>query len=243
MNAFLLAAGLGTRLRPLTNEIPKCMVDICGKPLLQWWLEKLEGLGIEKALVNTHHLPQQVAEFAENYEGDIDIVLFHEPELLGSAGTVRENKAFVDEQNFLIIYADNLTNVNLRGIIDYHRSKGGVLTMGVMEMPRPETRGIAVLNDDGIVAQFVEKSPDPPGKLANAGIKAASPELFTFLEDKTPLDFGFDIFPKMVGIMHGYELNGYLRDIGNPEDLEAAREDWAELIRKQQIVLYEDYRI
>ncbi|MBD3233587.1 MAG: NTP transferase domain-containing protein [candidate division Zixibacteria bacterium] len=236
MNAFLLAAGLGTRLRPLTNEIPKCLVDICGKPLLQWWLEKLEAINIERTLINTHHLPQQVAEFAENYGGDIDIVLFHEPELLGSAGTVRENMNFVNDDHFLIIYADNLTNVDLRGIIDYHSSKDAVFTMGVMEMPRPETRGIAVLNDNGIVVEFVEKSPNPPGKLANAGIKVASPELFAFLDDKTPLDFGFDIFPKMVGIMHGYELNGYLRDIGNPEDLKAARMDWAELIRKQQIV-------
>jgi len=242
LNAFLLAAGLGTRLRPLTDEIPKCLVEICGKPLLQWWLEKLEDTGIRKVLINTHHLPNQVEAFAGSYKGNIDIILFYEERLLGSAGTVRANREFIENDDFLIVYADNLTDIKLDGIIKYHLSKKPVMTMGVMEMPRPETRGIAVPDENGVIVEFIEKSANPPGKLANAGIKVASPKLYDYLQEKkVPLDFGFDIFPKMVGKMHSYELSGYLQDIGNPADLKSARESWMRILQgRQHGILKED---
>ncbi|MBD3169479.1 MAG: NTP transferase domain-containing protein [candidate division Zixibacteria bacterium] len=233
MNAFLLAAGLGTRLRPLTCEIPKCMVEICGKPLLGWWLEKLEALSIEKVLINTHHLAPQVERFVAENNFNINIELFHEDELLGSAGTIKANRGFIDDKDFLIIYGDNLTNIDLKPMIDHHVEKSPVMTMGLMEMPRPETRGIAVLNDDNVITDFVEKSANPPGNLANAGLKVASPELFNYLDgDKKPLDLGFDILPRLIGKMHGFVLEGYLQDIGNPEDLESARKNWKSLVSK-----------
>ncbi len=235
MKAFLLVAGLGTRLRPLTNNIPKCLMDICGKPLLEWWLEKLESLGVESVLINTYHLAEKIEDFVADYDGEIDIKLFYEEELLGSAGTVRENRDFVGEDDFLIIYGDNLTDVDIRPMIEFHRRKKSPLTMGVMRMPRPETRGIAVLDKDGLIVEFVEKSPNPPGDLANAGIKVASPKLFDYLTGrKIPFDFGFDVFPKMTGVMYGYELSGYLQDIGTPSDLESARRQWAFIIEKEQ---------
>ncbi|MCP4632801.1 MAG: nucleotidyltransferase family protein [candidate division Zixibacteria bacterium] len=235
MNAFLLAGGLGTRLRPLTNTIPKCLVDICGKPLLQWWLDNLIDMGIEKVLINTHHLPDKVKEFVDGYQGNIDTILFYENELLGSAGTVRCNKVFIDNTDFLIIYADNLTNIDLHGMIDFHKSQESIFTMGVMEMTKPETRGIAVLGTENVVTDFVEKSPSPPGNMANAGIMIASPKIYDYFDsDTTPLDFGYDILPKLIGTMYGYELKGYLQDIGNPDDLKSARENWNRIWNSQQ---------
>lgn len=236
MNAFLLAAGLGTRLRPLTNEIPKCMVDICGRPLMEWWLIKLEECGVKKALVNTHHLPEKVREFVGTYDGGVEIVLSHEDKLLGSAGTVRANRDFIEDKPFFIIYADDLTDVKLDGIMDFHLKNNAILTVGVMEMPCPEARGIAVLDDDGVITEFVEKPPNPPGKLANAGIMAASPELYGCFDDrKTPLDFGYDILPAMAGKMYGFRLEGYLQDIGTPDDLDSARTKWGEMIASNQV--------
>jgi mannose-1-phosphate guanylyltransferase len=234
LNAFLLAAGLGTRLKPLTLEIPKCLVDVCGKPLLGWWLEKLDNFGIQKVLINTHHLAHEIKDFIEKYESKMEITSFHEETLLGSAGTVRENLDFADKDDFLIIYADNLTDVSLEGITDFHRRNSALLTVGVMEMPRPKTRGIIVMDDKGIVVRFKEKPANPPGNLAFAGILVASPKISAYLEDdKLPLDFGYDVLPKMVGKMHGYELKGYLQDIGNPEDLESARNKWADIITRK----------
>ena len=122
MKAFLLAGGLGTRLRPITYKIPKCLVSINGKPLLKWWIKLFEKHGINHVLINLHHLAEQVENFIRNYDTDIQFELFYEECLLGSAGTIRANKSFIDNTKFLIAYADNLTNFNITQFLEYHNS-------------------------------------------------------------------------------------------------------------------------
>jgi mannose-1-phosphate guanylyltransferase len=112
--AFLLAAGRGERLRPLTDKIPKCLVPIGGRPMLSIWLDLLEYHDITDVLINVHHLPQVVLEFVKQYRGPVNIRTFHEEKLLGSAGTIRENRDFVEgEESFWVFYADNLTSADL----------------------------------------------------------------------------------------------------------------------------------
>lgn len=133
MKAFLLAAGKGTRLQPITDTIPKCLVEIGGIPLLEIWLRQLATAGVDDVLVNTHHLAEQVREYvAARPEPLPRVTLFHEDELLGSAGTVAANREWIGEdKDFLVVYADNLTDVDIRELIAFHRERCGC--MGVWE--------------------------------------------------------------------------------------------------------------
>jgi len=235
MKAFLLAAGKGTRLRPITEEIPKCLVPIKGKALLKIWLEHLYGHGVDEVLISTHHLAAQVEAFArENRNGVPRIRLSYEPALLGSAGTVWANKDFVDqEDDFFIIYADNLTNLTLSHMLLYHRRHAGPLTMGLFKSSSPESCGIAAVDGERLIVGFEEKPKKPKGNLANAGIYVASQQFFKFfpadeISAEVPLDFGHHILPRLVGNMYGYVVDSFLMDIGTLENYELAQRIWAD---------------
>ena len=246
MKAFLLAAGLGVRLRPITNTIPKCMIPIGGKPMLHHWFSLLTEHGITDILINLHHLPQKVIEYLKslkvrtqglNFEfpalnhchqvSDFNITLFYEEELMGSAGTIRENANWVrSETEFIIAYADNLTNANLTKLLQFHSEKKPILTMGLFHSDYPQACGIALLDENGMVVSFVEKPQKTESNLANAGIYVASPEIFSYIPEGNVVDLGHDVLPKLVGKMYGCEIDGYLRDIGTPENYKKAQEEW-----------------
>ncbi len=236
MKAFLLAAGLGTRLRPLTNSIPKCLVPIAGKPLLQWWFELLELHHVDEVLINLHYFSDRVREFAESYKGNLKIRLFHEETLLGSAGTLAANKEFVkDEKSFLILYADNLTNFNLSEFAKFHESKNVPFSMALFRAANPTACGIAELNNENIIVEFVEKPKEPKSDLANAGIYIAAPEVLDLIPDLDLADIGFHLLPQLQGKMAGMEIKDYLIDIGTLESLAKAEKDWPVIIGKKKV--------
>jgi len=236
MKAFLLAAGLGTRLWPITEEIPKCLIPINGKPLLQIWFELCEIHGITDVLINTHYLANQVTDFIKQKRdatSHLSIKLTYEPDLLGSAGTIFKNRNFVEnEKEFFVLYADNLTNIDLGKLIKFHKSHGDLFTMGLFKTDRPTTCGIAELDGNGGVISFEEKPKVPRANLAAAGIYVASPEIFKFFphyEGKDvddPLDLGFHVLPKLIGHMYGYLIDGYLLDIGDMASYQRAQREW-----------------
>lgn len=235
MKAFLLAAGLGTRLRPYTDTIPKCLMPICGRPLLGIWLDLLEFHGVTEVLINTHHLEGKVRDFIASENGRcIKISLVHEDILLGSAGTVFKNRSFIkDGLPFLIIYADNLTNADLTGLIDFHKMvslKGSLFTMGLIRAPEPERCGIVTIDKNMFITDFTEKPENPASDLANCGIYITDQRIFDFFPENASaseiLDFGFDIIPSLKGKMYGYNINGYLRDIGTLESYSSACNEW-----------------
>lgn len=231
MKAFLMAAGLGTRLRPITNTIPKCMVPIKGRPLLSWWMELFEKHNISDVLINTHYLAEPVRNFISSYNrqsNKVRIYESYEPTLLGSAGTLKENKKFVeDESSFLICYADNLTNTNLSELIFWHEQVNPVLTMGLFYTNNPTGCGIATLNDKHIITEFVEKPKHPASNLANAGIYVAGQEIFNYIPaGKGETDMGKDVLPLLIGKMAGYEIKDYLLDIGTIDNYQKAQEEW-----------------
>lgn len=228
MKAFLLAAGYGTRLRPLTDTVPKCLVPVCGKPLLAHWFELLEYHGVTDVYVNTHYLAEKVRDFISlhnNKNCEITAHEMYEEKLLGSGGTVKSGRNYVGDDDFLICYADNLTNMDLSALIKKHKESKPVLTMALFRTNKPEMCGIATLSGE-IIADFTEKPKNPASNLANAGIYVASKELFDYLPDKEVIDFGYDVLPALCGKMIGVEQDSYLIDIGTPDNYKSAQEDW-----------------
>jgi mannose-1-phosphate guanylyltransferase len=230
MKAFLLVAGKGTRLRPLTDTIPKCLVPIKGKPLLRIWLELLKKHGITDVLINLHYLPDMVADYLAKDDSGVKVTTSYEPALLGSAGTVRANRAFVEnERCFFIIYGDNLTDVNLTKMAQFHISHNSVFTIGLFRTNKPQQSGIAEIDQTGFVRSFVEKPAYPKSDLANAGIYVSGTGLFDLIPKKSPADFGFDVLPVLAGRMHGYVIDEFLMDIGSFENYETANKKWGGL--------------
>ena len=228
MKAFLLAAGLGTRLRPLTNRIPKCLVLINGKPLLAYWIELMERHKITDVLISMHHFTDQIKAFIATYESySINFHFYEETALIGSAGSLRDSKDFVSDTNdFFIFYADNLTNINLTDFLAYHHLKKQSFTMALNRVVNPSRCGIAELNNDGIITSFIEKPKEPRSNLANAGVYVAKPEVLNLIPEKHIADIGYDLLPQLVGRMAGWKTKDYLLDIGTLENLDRAQKEW-----------------
>lgn len=229
--AILLAAGFGTRLRPLTETLPKCLIPVNGRPLLDYWMELLERQGVAEVLVNTHYLAEQVEEYVRHYKGSLRIELFHEEELLGSGGTLAACRDFVaGDQQFLILYADNLTDIDFSELIRFNREQPAPLTVGLFHAENPSACGIVQLDEQGVIVAFDEKPAAPNGDLASAGIFVAAPGLFEYFNPSVqPYDFGGHVLPTMTGKINGLLLRGYLRDVGTLENLRRAEREWRAL--------------
>ena len=231
MRALLLAAGTGTRLRPLTLRIPKCLVEISGHPLLERWLELLLEAGIDRVLVNTHWLAQQVDSYCRSsrFGGSVDLV--HEVELLGTAGTILANEAYFAKEPFLVAHADNLTDFDVNGLRAAHdlRPDHCCMTMLAFETDAPKTCGILELDGSHVVQRFHEKVDDPPGSLANAAVYILEPEVIHYISrcGRNTVDFSTEVIPAFVGRILAVQTRGYHRDIGTPASLAAAVRDVA----------------
>ena len=228
MKAVLLAAGLGTRLRPLTDHTPKCLVEVGGRTLLDTWLDALDAAGVDEVLVNLHHLPHLVEAhllLTRRVGPVVHTVL--EPELLGSAGTLRANADFVrGEEMFLALNADNLTDFDPAVLVAAHRAGGHAATLSVFRAPDPTQCGIVEVTD-GLVTGFEEKPAHPRSELANAGMYAFGPEVLDLVEGPDPRDIGFHLLPRLVGRAGVVDIgDAWLCDIGTPEALDRARREW-----------------
>ena len=231
MRGFLLAAGVGTRLRPLTNAIPKCLVPIRGTPLVAIWLEWCAMYGIDEILLNSHAHSERVREFVDAYRGPVRVTLTHEPELLGSAGTLHVNRDFVAaEKEFAVLYADVLTNCRFDRLLDFHRIRHSPVTLGTYRVPNPTQCGIIVSDDSGRVVEFVEKPQFPKADTAFSGILIGGPALLDRVPEKTPSDIGFDVLPELVGAMFAFPITDYVFDIGTMEKYEQAQREWPGLV-------------
>lgn len=227
MKAIILAAGLGTRLRPLTATIPKCLVPIHGVPLLELWLRECERAGVEAVLVNTHHLAECVSEFAAARRG-VPIELAYEPTLLGSAGTIAANWSFVDgDESFLVVYADNLTTFPLAELTAFHARHAQIASVALFRSPNPSACGVVEMREDGLITGFWEKPANPPGNLANAGLYVFRREVRPYLPAELPADVGRSLMPALVGRAMGLPIRGYFIDIGTLENYYSAQADYA----------------
>lgn len=218
MKAILLAAGFGTRLRPLTNTIPKCLVPVKAKPLLQIWLERLSGSGIGPFLINTHYLAEQVNTFIGLSPFKDKVTLVHENKLLGTAGTLIENLDFFQGEDGMLIHADNYCLADFNAFVKAHQQRPPecVMTMMTFRTDDPSSCGIVELDDKGMVIGFHEKVLSPPGNLANGAIYLLSAELIEHL--RTNLngvkDFSTEVLSLFVNRIFSFETDTPLIDIG-----------------------------
>jgi len=226
MRALLLAAGLGTRLRPLTDTMPKCLVPIKGQPLLKIWLERLTKAGIGPFLVNTHYLASQVETFIEASLYRDQVSLIDEPDLLGTAGTLIANLDFFHGEDGLLIHADNYCLADFTAFQQAHRNRPPecIMTMMIFRTDTPSSCGIVELDKRGVVIGFHEKVANPPGKLANGAVYILSAELLKRLaaELLTVKDFSTEVLSRFLGRIYSYETSEMFLDVGTPESYEQA---------------------
>jgi mannose-1-phosphate guanylyltransferase len=226
MRAILLAAGCGTRLRPLTNTIPKCLVPIKSKPLLEIWLDRLTRAGIGPFLINTHYLSEQVEVFIEGSPYRDQVTLVHEEELSGTAGTLIHNLDFFQGEDGLLIHADNYCLADFCEFVRSHNERPPecVMTMMTFRTDTPSTCGIVELNERGVVVGFHEKVSNPPGNLANGAVYIISAELLQNLamNFRTVNDFSIEVLNLFVGRIFSHETTEVFMDVGTPLTYEQA---------------------
>ena len=239
LKAFLLAAGRGERLRPLTDTTPKCLLPINGTPLLQIWLEHLERSSVDEVLINTHWLHEAVEAFVDGWTSryhKMKVSLFHEPALLGSAGTLLANREWAGEKPFFIIYADNLTRLDLRKMMLFHEKHRQPLTIRVYQGADPQRAGIVCLGEKDIVVAFEEKPANPKSDLGAGGIYIGDNRMYTFfpepeeIQQNSPFDLSRHVLPRMVGNMQAYLTAEVSIDIGTIASYEKARKLYTEIL-------------
>jgi len=228
MRAILVAAGFGTRLMPITKNIPKCLVPIKGIPLMELWIEKLAKAGVKKILINTHYLAKKVEIFIKKSKGCEFIELVYEKELLGTAGTLTKNIDFYECADGIFMHADNYCNEDLEGLLAAHEERPAdcVLTMLTFRTENPSSCGIIEINSRGIAVSFNEKVKNPPGNLANGAIYVLSPRFISEYKElfSQAGDFSLDVLPKYIGRIFTYEVKGEFFDIGTVESYKKANE-------------------
>jgi len=236
VKAFLLVAGRGERLRPLTDTVPKCLLPINGIPLLQIWLECLARAEIDEVMINTHWLHETVVAFVADWVSHhkrIKISLFYEPVLLGSAGTLLANRNWTGREPFFIIYGDNLAGIDLKKMMQFHKKNKQPLTIRVYRGADPERAGIVCLDENDIVVDFEEKPEKPKSDLGAGGIYIADYRIFDFFPapEERPaneaLDLSYHVLPSMVGKMKAYDSGEFSMDIGTFQSYEDAQRLYA----------------
>jgi len=231
VRALLLAAGLGTRLRPITNHYPKCLVPIGGRPLLEHWLCSLYRSRIQDVWVNLHHHQDIVHGFLSRkcFSDWVNGIL--EPALLGTAGTLSANANIFRNSTTLLAHADNWCQCDFNAFLDFHRRArpfGTVMTMMTFRTATPESCGVADIDDQGVVQAFYEKIPNTPTRsnLANGAVYLIEPEIVSWLEKRPQIsDFSTEVIPEFLGRIATWENTGIHRDIGVIHSLLAAQDD------------------
>ena len=221
MRAMIMAAGVGSRLRPLTDVLPKPMVPIANRPALYHILVLLKSHGVTEVVINLHHLPDLIKE----YVGDgrrlgMEVTYSFERELLGTAGGVKNNSAFLEGDTFLVMSGDSLTDVDLTGLVAAHRNNGSVATIAVKEVADPSEYGVVVTDDEGRVEGFQEKPAieEALSRLCNCGIYVFEPEILSHIPEGQFDDFGKRVFPDLLkqGVpFHAHAIDEYWNDVGN----------------------------
>jgi mannose-1-phosphate guanylyltransferase len=195
--------------------------------MLAIWLRICRELGVDEVLINLHAHADVVRKFLAQSDQNLKTRVVEEPSLLGSAGTLRANRCWVDQEEFFwIFYADVLNCADLASMARLHQQRRPVATLGVYEVPDPRRCGIVSTRADGVVDRFVEKPPEPAGNLAFSGLMIGTPALLDAVPAEVPADIGFHLLPKLIGKMIAFPIKDYLVDIGTMENYQRAQTDW-----------------
>jgi len=225
--ALLLAGGYGTRLSPLSDIWPKCLMPIKEKPLLEYWIDSLMDAGIDQILINLHYFSDEVKEFLERGKFKNSVKWVYEEELLGTAGTLKENHKFFRGGDIFLAHADNFCSADLGSFMQAHNNKpkSCIATMMTFTTDHPQSCGIVETNSDDILVEFHEKVERPPSNLANAAVYLLNEEILDWIDKHEKVfDFSIDVIPKLLGRVSVWNNNGIHIDIGTVENLIKSQE-------------------
>ena len=223
VHAYLMAAGLGTRLYPLTGLTSKPMVPILNRPVMEHLLHLLRRHGVTEVAANLHYYPDRIRSYFGDGSGfGVDLRYNLEEQLLGTAGGADAFRAFLGDATFLVMSGDGLTDADLTAFLAAHRRSGGVATLAVKEVDDPSLYGVVVHDDHGRVTGFQEKPSreEARSNLCNCGIYAFEPEVFDYIAPGAFVDWAHDVFPALLGDgrpFHVWRLESYWNDVGNIE--------------------------
>ncbi len=235
MKAVVLAGGEGTRLKPLTYRRPKPLMPVAGRPCIDYVLRALASSGFHEIIVTTAYLSDAlIKSIGDGLEYNASILYSFEENPAGTAGAVRRVANFIDD-TFVVAMGDLLCDVDFKALHDFHKRKGGVVTIALTEVEDPLQYGIVGLDENGRIAKFKEKpkKEEAFSNLVNAGIYVLEPEVLEFIPTDQKFDFAKDLFPKLLskGVpLYGSKLEGTWMDIGRPHDLLKAS---MEIVRRE----------
>jgi NDP-sugar pyrophosphorylase family protein len=230
VRAFVLAAGEGHRLRPLTENVPKPMIEIAGRPILEHNVRMLVRYGVTDITINTHYMPDAVTRhFGDGSAFGARISYSYEPELLGTAGALNAVRDRFEE-TFFVIYGDNLTTCDLSLLLERHRAGAGIATIALFQRDDVSQSGVAQLDSSDRIVGFVEKpkSDEAIGHWVNAGLLVLEPAIFRRIPMRGFSDFGKDVFPSALaagGVLSGYRITERLWWIDSLADYERTLAD------------------
>jgi NDP-sugar pyrophosphorylase family protein len=220
--AMILAAGLGTRLRPLTDLISKPMAPIVNRPVMEHIVELLVKHNFKDAVSNLHWFPEAIKDhFGDGSRFGINLSYSFEDVLLGTAGGVKKVEKFFENNTFLVVSGDALTDMDLSEVMDFHKQKGGIATLVLTEIEDPSQYGVVLVDDNGKITGFQEKplAGEEKSNLANSGIYVFEPEIFQHIPENSFYDFGKNVFPALL------EHNHYWNDVGGLDEYQKGNFD------------------
>ena len=224
--AILLAAGFGSRLKPLTDIWPKCLMPIQGHPLLEYWIWNLSNVGITDFTINTHYLADEVNTFLNRPLFKSQIRIFHEDELLGTCGTLRANYHYLKDNDVIVVHADNWSHCDFASFIEHHFSHNLPISMMTFSTRQPEHCGIIEIDDKGIAQVMHEKVVNPPSNRANAAVYIFRACVLDWIISQThAADISLDVLPNFMGRISTWHNDNIHRDIGSLAELKAAQHD------------------
>lgn len=224
--AFILCGGEGIRLKPLTDDIPKTLLPINGKPILEYNIELMKRNGIKKIILGTGHLGDQIKNYFGNGEHfDVDISYSHEEQPLGTGGALKLVSKIIND-TFIMCNGDELKDVDIRKMFDVHKQNNADITIALTSVNNPQLYGVALLEGDRII-KFLEKPENPPTNMINSGLYILEPKIFSLIpEGKVSIER--DIFPKIAENkkLFGFKFDGKWLSTDTPEKYHQAEKSW-----------------
>lgn len=235
ISTLLLAAGKGARLGTLTKNLPKCLMPINERPILEYWLDMLHSLNIKYVLVNLHHHSEKVIKFLRRERFKNWVKSVYEKELLGTAGTIRKNYNFFRNKKLLLIHVDNFCLSNFNEFVSFHLEKRPMecpITMMTFQTNEPENCGIVKIDKKGILKSFHEKVNQYHGNLANGAVYLLEPEVIDWIYNNSKIsDFSNDVIPNFIGKIATWHNKNLHIDIGSPKNLLEAQKKNKKIIK------------
>jgi len=228
--AVILAGGKGTRLYPITREIPKPLLPIQKKPIINYLVDLFRKHGIHQiAVLVSSEFTEDFHWWNKRYYPDQEILIVEEKEPLGTFGGIGLLKEWIGDCSFFLTNGDELKDVDLGAIAQYHRGSEALATIALVEVERPQEYGVVLCDAQGRVTQFIEKPAHPPSRFISSGLYLCSPKILDFVPVAQFCMIEKDIFPKLAqeGKLAGFQFRGKWTDCGTWERYEKAIQEWA----------------